>query len=328
MHNTPTITTMQALNIIKAYNNIFLQERKRIRKCLVENCYENCINSHILQKNGILRQISVDNHLIQLSRGIINKKSHDSLEFKKVGINEAYSFPGFCKYHDSEIFKEIENKATLNFEDVRCKQLFSYRTLCNELRIKEIVLDVSNNFKKLLPIEEQITYDWFIEGLKQGIQNLKYFKNDIESNLLNGTNSFDYYTLVLPKLEICITGPFNIENPERNKTSDLTDIGKVPFITSILNIFPYKENLIVIIAIHKKYTCEWTINLWNNLQKPNYLKSLSDLVVLRTEIWCASPNLINKIPKSVLHKYRIVWKENILNFSYSIPVDFNLFNGC
>lgn len=323
---------MQAINILKAYNKIFDQASSKTRKCLIYNCSENCINSHILQKNGILREISVENHLIQLSKRIKLDKTKDySIELKRVGINEAYSFPGFCKYHDTEIFKDIETKSILNFKDLRCQQLFSYRAICNELRTKEIALETSQKFRQLLDIEQQITFTWFIEGLLQGIENLNYFKKELESNLSGSTDSFEYYTLSLPKLELCITGPFNIENSSKHhlkNTSDISNINQVPFITSIVNIFPYKNNLIVIAAIHKQFKCIWTKKLTEDLQKTNYLKVLSDLILTRTEIWCASPNLIKKISKSNLDKYRVIWKKNILNFEYSIPVDFNLFDSC
>ena len=36
------------------------------RKCMYHSCTSETIKSHVFQKNGILRQISKDNHLIQL----------------------------------------------------------------------------------------------------------------------------------------------------------------------------------------------------------------------------------------------------------------------
>ena len=60
--------------------------------------------SHVLQKNGILKEISVKNHLYQFS-GVssfdIDKKG--PFELKRIGINDVYTFPGFCKIHDSKI---------------------------------------------------------------------------------------------------------------------------------------------------------------------------------------------------------------------------------
>lgn len=298
--------------------------------CMFTNCTEDSINSHILQKNGILRQISDNNHLMQLSHNFaINNESDLPFQFRKIGINDAYSFPGFCKFHDHNLFKQIESKTIIEFNDNKNCLLFSYRTICDEIRRKEIVRDIQTEFLQYFDLEQQINIYYFLNGLNEGIANLNYFKNEIENNLQMLDDSFECYTISFPEIKICVSGALNIaqKNNHEKKINDIYSIGQIPFVTSIINIFPYNNVQQVIATVHKTLKCEWTLNLINDLQSSQYLKALSDLLVTRTEVWCASPSLINNLPKTIIEQYGEVWKKNVLNYSNEINVDFNLFDN-
>ena len=76
-----------------------LNSKKRI--CMFGDCKEIAIRSHVLQKNGILKEISEDNHLIQLMPANAFKITETGInQFKKIGINKVYTFMGFCNHHD------------------------------------------------------------------------------------------------------------------------------------------------------------------------------------------------------------------------------------
>lgn len=294
--------------------------------CMYDDCNNGSINSHILQKNGILRHISENNHLIQLSTDL-NYGNESPFKLKKIGINEAYSFPGFCSYHDNSLFKQIESKTIINFNDKNNSLLFSYRKICDEIRRKEIIRDIQNEFNNYLDFDNQLNLISFINGLNEGIENLKFFKRELENNLNQISDSFDCYTFSFKEIKICVSGALSIEQKYNlgEKVNDIYSPGKIPFVTSIINIFPYNHSQQVVISIHKEYRCNWTLELINQLQSSNYLKVLSDLLVTRTEVWCASPIIINSISKNTIEKYREVWQRNIFNFSNTINVDFNLF---
>lgn len=76
----------------KAFQDCKMRARKKIRTCFHPNCIEKSINSHILQKNGILSLISEDRHVMQL---IINQFNEPSIYIKEVGLNDAFSFNCF-----------------------------------------------------------------------------------------------------------------------------------------------------------------------------------------------------------------------------------------
>ena len=68
-------------------------------------------------------------------------------EFKLVGVNNVYTFPGFCSIHDSSIFKTIESIETLDLQDKEQQSLFAYRGLCQEIRRKEISTETLEELK-------------------------------------------------------------------------------------------------------------------------------------------------------------------------------------
>lgn len=330
-NNNPKIQKkLQIINLKKTYNKIRAKHMSKKWTCMFENCNEDSINSHILQKNGILREISDQNHLIQLSHNFeINNEIDISFQFRKIGINEAYSFPGFCRFHDNHLFKQIESKSFIDFRENKNSLLFSYRTICDELRRKEIIRDIQKEFMGYLTSEQQLDIIFFLKSLNEGIDNLTFFKNEIEINLNKINDRFECHTISFPEIKICISGVLNIEqkNQSKNKTNDIYSIGKVPFVTSIINIFPFNNIQQVVATVHKDYKCDWTLNLLNELQSTRYLKVLSDLLATRTEVWCASPSLINNIPKNKIQRYKEVWAKNLFNFSNEIDLDLNLFEN-
>jgi hypothetical protein len=128
------------------------KSEKKERNCMFTNCTHKTIKSHVLQKNGILREISENNHLIQMVPANpfeMNEKGFS--DFKLVGINDVYTFQGFCAKHDSNVFKSIETESTLNFYDNNQQALFCYRGLCQEIRRKEIATEWIIELKPYFP---------------------------------------------------------------------------------------------------------------------------------------------------------------------------------
>ena len=163
------------------FQDIFLKSFKKDRICFNPGCKEIAINSHILSKNGIIRSISQNKHLylVDNSRYLFQQK----LRFNKIGINDALTFKGFCQKHDNEIFRSIEQNSDINFSNYSTQLLLSYRGILNELRKKEILIDVYNTMRKneevYLKLELQI-FEEFYTGLKIGLKDLETYKSFIE----------------------------------------------------------------------------------------------------------------------------------------------------
>ena len=81
----------------------------RFKKCVFPdktNCSEQVIKAHSIQRNKILNRIAENGMLVSadVQNTLFTK------EFEKIGISSASTFFGFCSFHDTNLFSEIENK--------------------------------------------------------------------------------------------------------------------------------------------------------------------------------------------------------------------------
>ena len=129
----------QTLNII---GDIYKHVLKKSWQCMIPNCTECAINSHLLMRHGVLTNVVENNHLYELRVHMpyAFKKGVFPAQFKRVGINDAISYPLFCNSHDTSVFFEIEH-GEIDYSKYRNLLLFSYRALCAEIRKKEIEVE-------------------------------------------------------------------------------------------------------------------------------------------------------------------------------------------
>ena len=118
----------EQIKFAKLFHDCKKKAVKEIKTCYHPECNEKSINSHILQKNGILSSIAFDNHLWEHQ---INHFKEPHFYFKRTGINEIFSFKCFCENHDNQLFKKIESK-NIDFTDYESLLLFTLRTIYNE----------------------------------------------------------------------------------------------------------------------------------------------------------------------------------------------------
>ena len=87
--------------------NIIQRIQKKIRKtsweCMCPGCNQKAINSHRLQRNGILNKISPSHHYVEIKYKDVMYwfKNDEKFKYKNVGINKAISCPTFCNQHDT-----------------------------------------------------------------------------------------------------------------------------------------------------------------------------------------------------------------------------------
>lgn len=237
------------------FAKLFLDCKKKaireIKTCYHPECNEKSINSHILQKNGILSSIAFDNHLWEHQ---INPFKTPHFYFKKTGINDIFSFNCFCERHDNELFKKIETK-NIDFKDYECLLLFTLRTIYNEkfrkevnIRMYELMIEKGD----LMPEQEQFMIN-HVEQEKLGILDLKANENDIWSDLNNKSESFVFEVRELKLIEICLSAFYNYEttiemNNYRIKYGkDMDRISEI-----FINLFPFKGKSILIMGYNKK----------------------------------------------------------------------------
>ena len=114
---------------------------KRKWKCMCPNCNENAINSHLLQRNGILNHVAENGHLYEMrGQNVYTLRYTDVLmEPQKVGVNHAISFPLFCGKHDSSLFKPIEGNR-IDFDDYQTQLFFHIGAYVPKIERNNLIL--------------------------------------------------------------------------------------------------------------------------------------------------------------------------------------------
>lgn len=300
------------------------KSKNKPRLCMFNNCKHKAIKSHVLQKNGILREISNNNHLIQLlPPNPFQMEEKGIFDFKSIGVNNVYTFSGFCQKHDTEIFKPIESNLNLDFNNKYQQTLFSYRGLCQEIRRKEISIEWIEDLKDFCPPYKLPLIDSLTQGFRDGLKNLGFFKTELEKAIISDNySSFQFTTIEIPKIELCISVALNIDTSNSNLN--------IPFSTSFLNVFPKNDKSYIIAGYHKNYPCEWTDKFIEKLQnnsKKEINKELSDLITLRLEFWTMSPLLFNQINEKDIIEYKKLFSEHIFDHSSELTTKLNLFRN-
>ncbi|CAL2085845.1 conserved hypothetical protein [Tenacibaculum sp. 190524A05c] len=316
---------------LKILQNIFKNARNKKHKCLV--CEEKSINSHLLQKNGILNIISSNNHIIQITGNDFFKAEKEGIiGIKSIGINRAMSYPLFCNIHDTNIFAPVETEE-YSLNDYTSQLLFSYRSLCAEIRKKMINTDIFEriknsrqfavNFELLKLAQSQI------EANSMGIQDLNWYKNIMELEINNSYNTTDY---IFEKIDydfipISASAVYSPINPSEHTLEVLKDSEKI-LNYIFINLIPQEDKLTLIIGYHKLKTNNWIkeyITSWKGLSDIEFEKKLTDLFATKIETWVISPDYWKELETKNIKAFKDYWNDNANNLRITQSVDFNLF---
>lgn len=313
-------------NIIAQIN---INVRKKKWKCLVDDCENESINSHLIQQNGILNNISVNGHLIELKLSDAYKWSKDEtpLAFKHVGIRQALSHKVFCNEHDTNIFKPIENN-NKNFESYIAFLLFSYRAVCAEIRKKLIVIEQHNriiNANTLVGKIDKETLQLVINGNNLGVTDLEELKKKLEKEIEKNNDNYTYFVYKYPKVDVYASAVFSATDLETPKQDGVLDLENI-----YIHILPLSEETLILVGFHNSYTSKETLewcNSWKDLSKEELEKNLTELFSTNIENWGLSPTIYDKLKNKNKVKYIQVLKDNASYFGVSEKkAKFNLFD--
>jgi hypothetical protein len=109
--------------------------------CMYRGCAEPSIRrSHSIHKAGQLERIAEAKHVLTPR---LNSAGH--LEMRRVGVNLASTFPGFCERHE-QLFSEFETSGSIS--TARHVALQAFRTLCREIaRIRLEIADLETGIE-------------------------------------------------------------------------------------------------------------------------------------------------------------------------------------
>lgn len=283
------------LEIANKIDKVERHIEKKKWPCLCPNCQKAAINSHMLQRNGILDNVAENGHLYEVRIKDVYRRINEKeiVELKKVGIGQAISYPLFCNEHDSILFKPIEGKI-IDFDDYHSQLLFSYRSLCSEIRKKEFNLDKYNG--ELADGDDK--FDLLL-GTKLGLWDLKHYKSLFETEIVKPQNNFTFLHLTYPFIPVYASGSSTyfllddtlVDFTEEIQTDQIIDC-------FFINIIPQKESLEIIIGYNNDHTNDILkefVQSWKNLTMNQLFNKIVDLFSYSLETWGMSPSYYEQL---------------------------------
>lgn len=155
-------------------------------------CSDIITKAHTVQKKGGLAAIAESGHVLSVKPSMKDLVETDgNPQPRKVGVNNASVFPGFCSKHDTILFKPIEGKSLSLTKDTAF--LFAYRAAAYERFSKEAQLrhlDIQREFDRAYPFVKQagvqMHLDAMLAGIKLGMRDLDRWKGQFDDRLLSG----------------------------------------------------------------------------------------------------------------------------------------------
>lgn len=121
--------------IFKQLNSFYDYKVCSAPDSLKHDCTKDIIKAHSVSKGSSLKEISRDGHVLTTFKATTINETSIQIEPKKIGINKASTFTGFCSYHDNYLFSEIEDK-DFEISELSCF-LIAYRAIARELFVKK-----------------------------------------------------------------------------------------------------------------------------------------------------------------------------------------------
>lgn len=135
------------------------------------------ISAHSIQRRGQLAHIAEDGHVYRLSADLKTlKATGGSPKPKRLGVNRASTFAGFCKSHDNSLFKLIDDAPLGPNKDQIA--LYAYRSVCREYFVKENAVRSIDAMRGHAELDQQqrsmLGAAWF--GHSLGFKGLQHHK--------------------------------------------------------------------------------------------------------------------------------------------------------
>ena len=289
-------------------NNI----KSRTRHCMCSSCRENTIKySHVLSKSQILKPISVNSKIYQFEyRPLFYPEQPIGYSLK--GINEAYTFKGFCSHHDNKIFSPIEpSTGRIDWSDIRSQYLLGYRILCNELATQEIVYEINEHLLNYSDSDDPM-YKFDLQmkmaNLMSSCKTLLHYKTILERGVFNGIYSgYSFKHVELPfQFDLCVCSPIHVDDGRglcfKHNYQE----------SNIVMIFPYYGKTEIIIGYSSEFDNVWMNYIIPEFQSRNPL-SLSRAfanVLYRVEFNAMSPTLYHSLDPSLIELFLKTFLQN------------------
>jgi len=262
-------------------------QKLKYERCLepAMTCDEKPIRAHSIQNSHVLDRLQANGHVI-MPRVKLWRDKAPTVEFEKVGRNEASTFTGLCSKHDTELFKTIDNDP-FDPNNEEHKRLLAYRSVMHELhtqlesalRIQAVHDDLVRRGKA--PADKPspsglATIQAFEKAWRVYRYRARHFDAEKPSELED-----EIIELADQPAVIAVSCLFSV---------DFTKEGDI--IGPTLNVIPLDENRTIVIISYPKKQREQVrkaLNAVLSAPKEKQKLELSKLIVHRVENFALSP---------------------------------------
>ncbi len=275
----------------------------KFKKCVFPDhtsCSEKVIKAHSIQRNKILKHIAENGMVISADI----QKTLFTKEFDEIGIKSVSTFFGFCNYHDTNIFSEIENKEYVS--SIEQNFLHAYRACALEyVKKEESVCFYEKAMKKYKNTPNELLFYKKLNGAIWGVKDYYSILELLSNELIKPKDekSFEIISSIVFHLSyesfLAINASFSIEFAfQENLINDLADTSKRPA-PIFLNIFPHNGKTFIIFSWLSE-NIETYQSIVSNLETfiPSQIEIFfSNLIIYHCENMFISPSKYSQMPK-------------------------------
>lgn len=299
------LNSQEVTHIVNSYR---LKAEKAKRKCFISDCKSTAIDSHILQENGILDQISEEGHLVEF---IHSPFENNYIGFKKSGKNKAFKFKGFCEYHDNLIFQEIEKK-DYDLTNYHHLILFCYRVQVNEIRKKQVLNDWFNMIldDSRMPVDLKDDIKLLLMGERKGIEDGYYSLKPFNHYFHNNQKKFlKFIVRDLSFQPICASGTYSFETSAEIAAREQKGMPFSHLTDVYFHLLPKNKRTFMVIGYPvTNNLCQEYFNSFKSRNEERLRVLISNILLFQIENWVTSLSYKNR----VLDKYKDKFIELIM----------------
>lgn len=217
--------------------------------CCCPGCGKTAIKSHLLQQHPVLASICDEKHsVLQMVDNRKDPRSGDWSFYQRhyVGISDALQYKLFCKEHDNDLFKDLEQRNSIP-ESKRDCLLLAFRSACA----------VRHQEEHRLHVYEKTRTGSEIDEAKLSVSRAFILRMDsVVNNLwdaINGKddNNYLFRMIAMPRVAIaasdCLTDELDLE------AHIMDDNYNAPLNCLFINLIPYGDRLLLLLGCDTRY---------------------------------------------------------------------------
>uniref|UniRef100_UPI00404A02F4 hypothetical protein n=1 Tax=Fulvivirga sp. TaxID=1931237 RepID=UPI00404A02F4 len=276
----------------------------KIKECFhfnSEQCSKDIISAHSIQRGKILTLLEENINGNSTVYSFLHLKFDDNgrpVGFDPLGKKTASTFYGFCGYHDTEIFKSIENNDVDLNNDEHCF-LLSYRAFAKDYHAKKETLQgYKNNLFYRMPGLKDIRQG-MINGSELGLRDADFVKNRL-NELLKDKNygELEFLTYKLDYMvPIALAASFNPDYSYKNELLNLSGDSSIEyeFVNFIIQPTLSGETLILLSCLPEQKKSVKFIDQLYQLKPLLFEKAISSLAIAYVENTFVSPSIWGRL---------------------------------